>query len=175
MGKDFDTAAQVGAYPTCSTCGGQRVRCDAWARWDMPNRQWQVAETCDGAYCLDCEAACGFAWQVDDAFRMQRIRRLNDLVRHGDLNNATVVVTEGVRAWGETFLEKVAQAVIAFDLFTEDNDPHGEHDFGAFEVADQKIFWKIDYFDLALSGYSPDPANRDVTHRVLTIMLASEY
>ncbi|CAN0590562.1 unnamed protein product [Laminaria digitata] len=63
----------------------------------------------------------------------------------------------------------------SFDVFTEDNDPHGEHDFGAFEVADQKIFWKIDYFDLALSGYSPDPANRDVTHRVLTIMLASEY
>ncbi len=175
MGKDFDTSALVGAYPACGCCGGRRVRCDAWGRWDMPNGQWQVEESFDGAYCVDCEAGCTLAWQVDEDFRQHRIRRLNDLVRHGDLCHATVVVTEGVRAWGEAFLEKVAQAVISFDAFSEDNDPHGEHDFGALEVADQKIFWKIDYFDLALNMHSPDPANRDVTHRVLTIMLASEY
>lgn len=175
MGKNIDNSALVGAYPACGTCGGRRVRCEAWAAWDLTTRLWQVVETFDGAYCLDCEAACGVAWQVDNEFRVRRIRRLNDLVRHGDLCHATVVVTEGVRAWGETFLEKVAQAVIAFDKFSEDNDPHGEHDFGAVEVGDQKIFWKIDYFDLALSMHSPDPANRDVTHRVLTIMLASEY
>jgi hypothetical protein len=28
----------------------------------------------------------------------------------------------------------------------EDNDPHGEHDFGAFEHEGQRIFWKIDYY-----------------------------
>jgi len=34
--------------------------------------------------------------------------------------------------------------VESFDSFTEDNDPHGEHDFGAFEHEAQRIFWKID-------------------------------
>jgi Protein of unknown function (DUF3768) len=34
--------------------------------------------------------------------------------------------------------------VANFDAFTEDNDPHGEHDFGAFDMAGEKIFWKID-------------------------------
>jgi hypothetical protein len=42
-------------------------------------------------------------------------------------------------------------------------------------VAGSKIFWKIDYFDLKLKWHSPDAANPDVTHRVLTIMLACEY
>ena len=41
--------------------------------------------------------------------------------------------------------------VIAFDAFTEDNDPHGEHDFGAFDHAEHRIFWKIDYYDQALA------------------------
>ncbi len=175
MGKDFDTAAQVGAYPVCGACGSREIRRDAWAEWNMASREWELQNIFDD-FCCD---GCGYAglprWVLDEEFRQQRIRRLNDLVRHGDLSHATVVVTEGVRSWGETFLEKVAQDVISFDAFSEDNDPHGEHDFGALEVGDQKIFWKIDYFDLALSMHSPDPANRDVTHRVLTIMLASEY
>jgi hypothetical protein len=42
-------------------------------------------------------------------------------------------------------------------------------------MAGSTIFWKIDYFDLKLKWHSPDAANPDVTHRVLTIMLACEY
>jgi hypothetical protein len=30
------------------------------------------------------------------------------------------------------------------------NDPYGEHDFGSFELAGEKFFWKIDYYDFAL-------------------------
>ena len=37
------------------------------------------------------------------------------------------------------------------------------------------IFFKIDYYDRALSGHSPDPADPAVTQRVITIMLATEY
>jgi hypothetical protein len=55
------------------------------------------------------------------------------------------------------------------------NDPYGEHDFGALTVEDRKIFFKIDYYDRALAGGSPDPADPRVTTRVLTIMLAEEY
>ena len=62
-----------------------------------------------------------------------------------------------------------------FDSFTEDNDPHGEHDFGAFDFKDERIFWKIDYYDAACEYGCEDPADPSKTTRVLTIMLASEY
>ncbi len=62
-----------------------------------------------------------------------------------------------------------------FEDFTADNDPYGEHDFGAFQLGGEKLFWKIDYYDLALEMGSPDPADPAVTRRILTIMLAEEY
>ena len=66
------------------------------------------------------------------------------------------------------------------DSFTEDNDQHGEHDFGAFEHEGERIFWKIAYYDRATFGTGRDyasenPADPKQTVRVLTIMLASEY
>jgi len=66
-------------------------------------------------------------------------------------------------------------AVRAFDAFTGDNDPHGEHDFGAFDLCEERLFWKIDYYDQDLRFGSPDPTDPAVTRRVLTIMLASDY
>jgi len=65
--------------------------------------------------------------------------------------------------------------VKSFSAFDKDNDPHGEHDFGSFEVAGETFFWKIDYYDCDCRGGSEDPANPDITTRVLTIMLAEEY
>ena len=64
---------------------------------------------------------------------------------------------------------------MSFEDFTPDNDPHGEHDFGAFEHAGKRIFWKIDYYDAACENGSEDPADASKTTRVLTIMLADEY
>ena len=55
------------------------------------------------------------------------------------------------------------------------NDPHGEHDFGSFEIAGQKFFWKLDYFDAEMKYGSEDPADPSKTTRVLTITFASEY
>ena len=34
------------------------------------------------------------------------------------------------------------RTVATFDAFSADNDPHGEHDFGSFELAGDKFFWK---------------------------------
>ena len=59
--------------------------------------------------------------------------------------------------------------------FSADSDPYGEHDFGAFRLGDQQLFWKIDYYDPSYGGMSPDPADEGVCARVLTIMLAEEY
>ena len=65
--------------------------------------------------------------------------------------------------------------VQSFADFNADNDPHGEHDFGSFEVAGEKFFWKIDYYDSEMMFGSDDPADPEATTRVLTIMFAEEY
>ena len=59
--------------------------------------------------------------------------------------------------------------------FLKDNDPHGEHDFGALEYLGQNLFWKIDYYAPDMLHGSEDPSDIAKTVRVLTIMLASEY
>ena len=83
--------------------------------------------------------------------------------------------TDGVHENGQAFVQGVLHTVRDFDAFTADNDPYGEHDFGAFDYEGERLFFKIDYFDLALEGLSLDPTDPMVTHRVLTVMLASEY
>jgi Protein of unknown function (DUF3768) len=65
--------------------------------------------------------------------------------------------------------------VATFNDFTEDNDPHGEHDFGSFELCSRKFFWKIDYYEKGMNTGAEDPADPFRTDRVLTVMLAEEY
>jgi hypothetical protein len=103
-----------------------------------------------------------------------KIAELNDALRQTG-EGGRIVTTSGVMASGPDFIIAVMAAVRTFSTFTEDNDPYGEHDFGAVEVAGEKLFWKIDYYDQNGEGLSPDPANPELTVRVLTIMLASEY
>ena len=103
-----------------------------------------------------------------------KIRALNDALRT-TFTGGRVVVTAGVSALSKELLTRVIGIVRAFNAFTADNDPHGEHDFGSFEVGGQKFFWKIDYYDTSLEFGSPDPSNPVVTRRVLTIMRADEY
>ena len=117
----------------------------------------------------------------------QRIAALNDRFRAAEASTDPVglslgkkVLTSGVRALGLEHVVAIAEKVASFDSFTEDNDPHGEHDFGAFEHEGKRIFWKIDYYDRATFGTGHDygsenPADPATTLRVLTIMLASEY
>ncbi len=106
-----------------------------------------------------------------------RIRELNDQCRQawGVYPNSRVVITEGIRTLPEADQSAIAEKVQSFDSFGEDNDPHGEHDFGSFQHNGQRIFWKIDYYNPALQGHSEDPTDPAKTCRVLTIMLALEY
>jgi hypothetical protein len=90
------------------------------------------------------------------------------------------LMTSGIQALGLAATVEIAERVAAFDSFTTDNDPHGEHDFGSFDHVGNRIFWKIDYYDRASFGTghdlgSEDPSDPAKTLRVLTIMLASEY
>ena len=117
----------------------------------------------------------------DNETKIERTKRLNDemraAIRTGEevQKYGIVTLTRGVLDRGDGFAYRAIGAVIAFEFFTKDNDPHGEHDFGAFEIEHQKLFWKIDYYDLNLSAHSPDKSDITVTTRVLTIMLANEY
>lgn len=100
----------------------------------------------------------------------------NDVFRRISGSRKDWHTTPGVMALGSAFLMRAVAAVIAFDAFTPDNDPYGEHDFGSLTLDGHKLFWKIDYYDRNdMTCGSEDPADPTVTHRVLTIMLASEY
>lgn len=85
------------------------------------------------------------------------------------------MMTAGVQAKGPVFVIAAVSAVRAFDAFVADDDPHGEHDFGAFDLSGERLFWKIDCYDKDLAFGSPDPTDPSVTRRILTVMLASEY
>ena len=102
----------------------------------------------------------------------EKIRELNDQFRQ-TMRGGRLMLTCGIAGRNDTnaILDRVRQ----FNGFSEDNDPHGEHDFGAFDHAGDKIFWKIDYYDSELVQGSENAADSAVTTRVLTIMLANEY
>ncbi len=103
----------------------------------------------------------------------EAIAGLNDAFRRTG-EGGHVFLTHGVRALGAEKVITVLAAVRTFDAFTPANDPHGEHDFGAFEFEGQTLFWKIDYYDPALE-FADEPSDPDEIERVLTIMLADEY
>jgi len=111
---------------------------------------------------------------MDDLVAVSCIRDLNDQFRRS-LTGGLLHITRGVIALGGKRQAAILDAVASFDAFSPENDPYGEHDFGALTIAGPRILFKIDYFDRGLRGHSPDPADPSVTTRVLTIMLAEEY
>lgn len=115
-----------------------------------------------------------------------RIRDLNDAFRAKGpiwatrLGNAGPdedgwFITDGVQDQGPLFVLEAVGAVQNFASFGANNDPHSEHDFGSLNLAGERLFWKIDYYDLDLRYGSATPEDPAVTRRIITIMLASEY
>ncbi len=123
-----------------------------------------------------------------------RIARLNDLARSAMGVACTAVATVGFRSLptsDKSRMRELIETFDAFDAFDEDNDPHGERDFGTiYQLADgrwtterprlredesERVFWVLDYYDRAMRFASDDAADPAITRRVLTIMLADEY
>lgn len=104
----------------------------------------------------------------------ERIRQLNDTLRT-TFNGGRVLMTVAVNALPYDVKALALHRIRSFSDFSADNDPHGEHDFGSFELAGETFFWKIDYYDERCEYGSEDPADPAKTTRVLTLMLASEY
>lgn len=111
---------------------------------------------------------------VDGAPAETRIRNLNDALRRS-FTGGRVVMTAGVGALPDRVRGEIITAVRAFDSFSADDDPYGEHDFGTVEVAGHRVFWKVDAYDRSLRLHSPDASDPAVTMRLLTVMLAEEW
>lgn len=78
------------------------------------------------------------------------------------------VVSKSVFEMDIDDLAKLVQIVMEFSDFTEDNDPHKEHDFAFIDFNGEKFFWKFDYYNKDFDAYGHD-------FHVLTIARASEY
>lgn len=118
-----------------------------------------------------------------DASKAERIATVNDAFRYEVLTFGRAkapgicVFTRGIACLDPTTIGQIVIRTRIFKTFTEDNDPHGEHDFGAFDQPNVgKIFWKIDYYaDQQCRNGSEAPEDPKRSYRVLTIMLAEEY
>lgn len=106
--------------------------------------------------------------------KTDRVRVLNDNFR-STFVGGRVLTTASVAELRVDTKARLFLAVQSFSNFTNDNDPHGEHDFGVIELQGETYFWKIDYYDVECRWGSEDPGDPQKTTRVLTIMRASEY
>ena len=111
-----------------------------------------------------------------DKSTSDRIRELNDAFRKSlDPALGRLMITAGVNALPAKVRTEALEKMQRFEAFTEDNDPYGEHDFGSFEIAGEKFFFKLDYYEPGMEFGSDDPSDPEKTVRVLTLMLAEEY
>ena len=117
---------------------------------------------------------------IDTTTRAEQIARLNDRARQGLDRTALVNFTQACLAEfcsEDTPSGLLAQAEMmkAMRQHTFVTDAHGERDFGQMTFRGQAVWFKIDYYDLALEYGSDDPADASVTRRVITIMLPGDY
>ena len=107
------------------------------------------------------------------------IRDQNDRFRKGDRTiPGEIYITRGLMSLLEEHNRdpsELVHLVRNYEKFTPDSDPHGEHDFGAFEYLGYPCFWKLALYDPTLKWVSEDPADPTKTMRVLTILLTEEY
>ena len=105
---------------------------------------------------------------------MSDIATLNDNFKKNFIGGE-VLLSAGIAAMSSEDKANIVSMVQNFNDFNEDNDPYGEHDFGSFDYKGEKILWKIDYYDLNNQYHSENPANPDITNRILTIMTVYEF
>jgi hypothetical protein len=106
--------------------------------------------------------------------KVAEIRRLNDQFRT-TFRGGEVLLTQSVANLPEMVKATILTTVTAFKDFNEENDPREEHDYGSFDYAGHEVWWKIDYWNLAMDSVSPDPADPERTKRIMTVGLAEDW
>ena len=112
---------------------------------------------------------------IDPKERRITIQKLNDMQRCHWVGGEIIITRDVSELIGGALVGEVLYIMASYDDFSRASDPHGEHDFGVFDAFGNEFFWKIDYFNLSKDGHSPDPADPQITCRVLTLMLATDY
>jgi hypothetical protein len=119
----------------------------------------------------------------DESKTLSVITQHNDMFRTSfgkckDLKGQ-IVQTQGVAALGPVATMIIAEKIMRYDNFTEDNDPYGEHEFGSVIIHDNgvpiTVWWKIDLYDANYERGAEDPEDTARTARVMTISLPSEH
>ena len=120
----------------------------------------------------------------------EKIAKLNDELRAQILNahvitgfKNKIMFSRDVGLMSKEDQTEILEIVRDYKTFSEDNNPHGERDFGAFNFCSndseyetpERYFWQINYYDNDLKYHSKDATDPSQTTRVLTIMKASEY
>ena len=98
---------------------------------------------------------------------LDAIRRLNDAARSQPGTASIANVTLGFQSLPHADRFAALAAIVGFSQFTGDNDPYGEHDFGAIyrlatggwtqerpsddKAISETVFWKVDYYDNTLT------------------------
>lgn len=111
---------------------------------------------------------------MENNIDVKKVAELNDQFRKTFIGGR-VTITDGVDALSDDDREQLFNLVKNFDTFTEDNDPYGEHDFGAITFKNEMYFFKIDYYDLDYLCLSPDisalsPKNTPLADKAYTII-----
>lgn len=111
--------------------------------------------------------------------RDEAIATLNDRCRLGLDRTARILITRsclGTFANGSTADGLIAQAQLMSAVRRHDFAEADAvvRDRGQFEFRGTTVFFKIDYYDLALDYGSENPADASITTRVLTIMLRED-
>ena len=83
--------------------------------------------------------------------KTKRIRELNDHVRQRITSpwknpsgvRANIFKTQGIDALPIEDQLTILASIREYDDFTEDNDPHGEHDFGSLDHNEQKKILEV--------------------------------
>lgn len=88
-----------------------------------------------------------------------------------------ILSTQGVQTLGPAAVQEILHQVLVFpdESFRESHDPYGDRDFICIINKGIKVWAKIDTYDPAMEWMSEDPADDEVTVRVLTLMLPDEY
>ncbi|WP_246689423.1 DUF3768 domain-containing protein [Methylobacterium sp. WL19] len=87
-----------------------------------------------------------------------RVRPINDAFRRS-FAGGHVMLSRGIASLPEEQRREAEATVQAFEAFSVADDPYNEHDFGAFDLAGPRCFWKIDTYDRSMVGHSTNPAD----------------
>lgn len=116
--------------------------------------------------------------QIERELKIKAIAEQNDYFRQQPPESEGFgrwLCSGSVNAQGLEFVLECFRAVKAYDVFTKENDPFGSHEMGFMEVQGQKVWWKIDLYNLAYDGGATMPTSLADTRRVLTVFFPSDH